>query len=160
MRRHLSILLLLPLLLLGGCPSGDDDGHDGGAGDGAVTDGGGGDAGSDGGLPGPYTTCDEGGLADCFSNHDCQASEVCRDVGVAPDHLPCCVPGVRGTLAAGEACDPVEGETQCASSLCLEDTAAARCTDRCVADADCPTGMQLCTEIVFSGSSDRWCLFE
>lgn len=156
MKRLSSTILLSICLLLPACPSGDDDEADAGG-----TADAGSDAGTtDAGRPGPHATCAEGGFTDCFSNRDCATPEVCLNVGGDPDFVPCCVPGARGSLVAGETCDPVTGETECASSLCIESMTESRCTDVCTASTECPVGMQNCTFIAFSGSNDMWCLFE
>jgi len=144
----------------GGSDAGDMDGGSDGGVDGGGSDGGVDDGGTDAGRPGPFATCAEGSLNECFSNHDCLSAELCLNLGADPDFVPCCLPGTRGTLLAGETCDPITGETDCASSLCLEGSGGARCTDVCTTGTDCPTGMQDCTFIAFSGSSDQWCLFE
>ncbi len=149
-------LALLLCLFSVACPlvEGGDPPDGGDLGDGGELDGG------DGGPPGPFVTCAEGALNECFSNQDCLLDDFCLDVGEAPNFVPCCIPGARGTLAAGENCDPLTGQSECASSLCLEGTAGIRCTETCSSDAECPVGMQKCTFIAFSGSNDRWCLFE
>jgi len=127
--------------------------------------GGEGDAGTDAGAvdagrPGPYATCAEGGFSECFSNHDCDPADTCLNLGADPNFVPCCVPGRRGALAAGEVCDPATGESQCTSGICVEGSAGSRCSDTCTVDSDCPVGMQRCTFIAFSSSNDNWCLLE
>jgi hypothetical protein len=118
--------------------------------------------------PGPdlgtgYGSCAEApvGVTECFSNRDCPAGRVCRNIGVPGDvEVPCCVEGPRGDLPAGTPCDPARGETQCASSICIEGDTGAFCSDVCQTPEDCPEGMRVCQYIAFSTSEDLWCFPE
>lgn len=97
------------------------------------------------------TSCAEIGTTECFSNYDCaDGSTRCEQVGGEQGPV-CCVKGVRGTGKAGTPC---QGESDCASSLCLDNV----CTDRCTSADQCPTMFKSCIEIAFSGSSDKWCV--
>lgn len=60
--------------------------------------------------------CSEAGYTDCFINDDCPAAERCQNMSANEVEIPCCVPGVRGTGAAGVPCT---NENECASSLCI-----------------------------------------
>ena len=64
------------------------------------------------------------------------------------------MPGSRGEVAIGGPCG-ADGQTACASSICVDDTV---CTDRCDTAEDCPDGFSQCVPIAFSGSDDSWCL--
>lgn len=105
---------------------------------------------------GPTVPCDAC-EQECFSNHDCAEGTVCLDHDQDEMTAACCVPGERGALAMGEVCDPAMGQTTCASSICIEGTTGALCSDTCEAVEDCPEGMALCQTIAFSGSDAMWC---
>lgn len=118
--------------------------------------------------PGPdlgtgYESCADApvGVTECFSNRDCPAERICRNIGVPGGlEVPCCVEGTRGTLPAGSPCDPASGETQCASSICIDGVTGAFCSDVCQTPEDCPEGMRVCQYIAFSTSEDLWCFPE
>lgn len=103
-------------------------------------------------------SCDELPAATCFSNDDCAPNEACLDQGGPDDDVPCCVVGSRGPRALGEACDPPEGERQCASALCVEGASGAYCTGACNTPDDCPGTLPQCLPIAFSGSERSFCL--
>jgi hypothetical protein len=121
-----------------------------------------------GALPEPdpdtgYESCAEApvGVTECFSNRDCPADRICRNIGVPGGlEVPCCVEGARGALPAGAPCEPALGETQCASSICIEGETGAFCSDVCRTPEDCPEGMRVCQYIAFSTSEDLWCFPE
>ena len=100
---------------------------------------------------GPITACSEIGADECFSNYDClDANDRCEDVGEEVGFVVCCVPGARGAGVAGDACTQ---EHDCASSICIDNL----CSDTCTDVNDCPTSMQSCTPIAFSGDLNDWC---
>lgn len=99
---------------------------------------------------GPVSSCSELSTTDCFSNLDCPAERRCQNAGTELDPVPCCVPGARGTGAAGTACTL---ELDCESAVCIE----GLCSKTCTQDEDCPAGMKSCIPIAFSGSDDNWC---
>lgn len=110
-----------------------------------------------------YASCAEApvGVTECFSNRDCPADRSCRNIGVPGGlEVPCCVEGPRGTLPAGSRCDPASGESQCASSICIDGATGAFCSDVCQIPEDCPEGMRVCQYIAFSSSDDLWCFPE
>jgi hypothetical protein len=110
--------------------------------------------------PAVVEACDELPAATCFSNDDCAPNEACLDQGGPDDDVPCCVVGPRGPRALGEACDPPEGERQCASALCVEGSSGAFCTGPCATPDDCPETLPRCLPIAFSGSDRSFCLPE
>lgn len=99
---------------------------------------------------GPVSSCSELSTTDCFSNLDCPAERRCQNAGTELESVPCCVPGARGTGAAGTACTL---ELDCESAVCIE----GLCSKTCTQDEDCPAGMKSCVPIAFSGSDDNWC---
>jgi len=127
----------------------------GGAGEDAGTDaaveidGSSGASGEDAAV-GPVSSCSELSTTDCFSNLDCPAERRCQNAGTELDPVPCCVPGARGTGAAGTSCTL---ELDCESAVCIE----GLCSKTCTKDEDCPEGMKSCIPIAFSGSDDNWC---
>lgn len=127
----------------------------GGAGEDAGTDaaveidGSSGASGEDAAV-GPVGSCSELSTTDCFSNLDCPAEQRCQNAGTELDPVPCCVPGARGTGAAGTSCTL---ELDCESAVCIE----GLCSKTCTKDEDCPAGMKSCIPIAFSGSDDNWC---
>jgi len=127
----------------------------GGAGEDAGTDaaveidGSSGASGEDAAV-GPVGSCSELSTTDCFSNLDCPAERRCQNAGTELDPVPCCVPGARGTGAAGTSCTL---ELDCESAVCIE----GLCSKTCTKDEDCPEGMKSCIPIAFSGSDDNWC---
>ena len=96
----------------------------------------------------------------CFSNQDCELSQRCENIGSDENPDVRCVSGERGTLAAGENCDPGLGELQCASSICIDASAESFCSETCTGDETCPEGMQRCIYIAYSDSNDMWCFPE
>ena len=109
---------------------------------------------------GPVTSCADIGARECFWNDDCAPNEACLDQAGEADDIPCCVQAARGAGALGEPCDPLTGETQCASALCLEGPSGAFCTSACADDAACPATLPRCLPIAFSGSDASFCLPE
>jgi len=109
---------------------------------------------------GPVAACADIGARECFWNDDCAPSEACLDQGGEADDIPCCVQASRGAAALGEPCDPLTGETQCASALCIEGPGGAFCTSACASDAACPATLPRCLPIAFSGSEASFCLPE
>jgi len=109
---------------------------------------------------GPVTSCADIGARECFWNDDCAPNEACLDQAGEADDIPCCVQAARGAGALGEPCDPLTGETQCASALCLEGPGGAFCTSACADDAACPATLPRCLPIAFSGSDASFCLPE
>lgn len=106
---------------------------------------------------GLVTSCAAIGSKECFANLECAADRRCKNVGTASDPIACCVPGLRGTKAAGELCT---SEDDCASAVCIAKSGASRCSKDCASVADCPTGMKDCKAIAMSGSSRKWCFPE
>jgi hypothetical protein len=112
-------------------------------------------AGGAGGAAMPVMACSEIPAADCFSSFDCaDAADRCENRGTADVAVPCCVKGARGTGKLGESCT---GENDCVSALCVGDAPMLLCTDRCMADAECPAALPKCIAIAFSGSDDKFC---
>ncbi|MBK7864862.1 MAG: hypothetical protein IPJ65_40950 [Archangiaceae bacterium] len=114
--------------------------------DGGIADAGRSDAGMnpsrywDGGSCAVKTDCP------CFSNDDCAPTFRCVSEDATGQSV-WCVPGVRGTGAAGDTC-AVEGD--CASALCIEpSTGVHRCSQLCDAPAECPATLPRCTYIGF-----------
>jgi hypothetical protein len=103
---------------------------------------------------GPVTNCNQIPSTECFANHECPPDERCQNVGTTNNEVPCCVPGARGTLAAGEVC---QTEFDCESGICITGTGSGYCSKTCNSVADCPANMQLCQFIAFSTSNDQWC---
>jgi hypothetical protein len=99
-------------------------------------------------------TCAELSATDCFSNLDCSSDRRCQSLdGVGL--VVCCLPGPRGTKAAG---DPCTGAIECASAVCIaKGQDPSVCSKDCQSEADCPTGMKDCKTIAFSGSPQKWC---
>ena len=109
-------------------------------------------------FKGDASTCAELSSTECFANVDCAAAQRCQNVGSEALPLACCVPGARGTKAAGEPCS---NENECASAVCIaRGTTGHRCSMDCTKDSDCPVGMQQCISISFSGSPLSWCFPE
>jgi len=106
---------------------------------------------------GVVTSCASIASKECFANLECAAAERCRNVGTAIDPVACCVPGPRGTKAAGELCS---SEDDCASGVCIAKSGPSRCSKDCASAADCPTGMKECIAIAMSGSPLKWCFPE
>ncbi|QDG52211.1 hypothetical protein FIV42_16125 [Persicimonas caeni] len=141
----------------------DASGEDSGGEDASGEDAGGEDASSEDASDedtGPVASCEEIGASTCFSNFDCVDARRCENVGTDTDPVACCVIGERGTKAAGESCDPETGETECASSLCIEGDTQALCSTQCESVDDCPEGMKDCKSIAFSGTPDKFCFPE
>ena len=107
----------------------------------------------------PIASCDEIGAIACFANEDCQTNARCQNVGTAEIATPCCVAGERGTIPAGQPCDPETGELTCASALCMYGDSASQgiCSGTCERDTDCPANLPRCIEIAFSESDSMWC---
>lgn len=114
----------------------------------------------DAAAQGPFASCAEIPADACFANPDCPADRLCRSVGASVGEVVCCVVGPRGEVAAGEPCDVEQGETQCASAICIEVNGTALCSKTCTSPADCPASMQRCMFIAFSESNDMWCFPE
>jgi hypothetical protein len=112
------------------------------------------------GPPVVVAACDELPAATCFSNDDCAPNEACLDQGGPDDDVPCCVVSARGPRSLGDACDPPQGESQCASALCVEGSRGAYCTGMCDSPDDCPATLPRCLPIAFSGSERSFCLPE
>jgi hypothetical protein len=103
---------------------------------------------------GPFGSCDEGGLTECFANEECQADERCQDVGGGVE-VPCCVPGERGTKATGDEC---ASENECASGVCIgRNDDPEICSEDCGDDMMCPDDLE-CVEVPFTGGSGMWCV--
>ncbi len=119
------------------------------------------DASPDAGVPdaqpdhGLVGSCGDIGAADCFGNNECASADRCENVGDEANPVPCCVPGVRGTGTAGDAC---VSENDCDSGVCVAGNGASLCSKTCATADDCPATMKDCTYIAFSGSNDAWCL--
>lgn len=112
------------------------------------------DVGADRGV---VADCAAIGATSCFGNVDCAAERRCENVGSELEPLACCVPGARGTGAAGAPCD---GELDCASAVCVAGSGPALCSKDCASAADCPVGMKRCIPIAMSGSELQWCFPE
>ena len=106
---------------------------------------------------GVVTSCASIGSKECFANVECGADQRCKNVGTETDPVACCVPGPRGTKAAGELC---ASEDDCASGVCIAKNGPSRCSKDCTSAADCPTGMKDCIAIAMSGSPLKWCFPE
>jgi hypothetical protein len=87
--------------------------------------------------------CAEEGYAACFINDDCPAPERCQNMSANEVEIPCCVPGARGTLPAGEPCT---GENDCATSLCISyNDGPFLCSAPCDGGPDgCPSAAPAC----------------
>lgn len=85
--------------------------------------------------------CAAVGDCPCFTNYDCPPTHAC--VSQDPSGtMVSCVPGPRGTGAAGVPCT---GEADCASALCVDDaTGGRRCSDVCMSSATCPPELPRC----------------
>lgn len=103
----------------------------------------------------PPESCMAGGYTDCFSNYDCQGGERCLALD-GDGFVVCCVPGERGTLAPGEDCSMVDGQRECASSLCFETDDGSWCSGQCQGPEDCPEMFPRCEPIAFAGDGN-WC---
>lgn len=131
MRAPASLVVVLSLLAggaLGASPAGCDDGGgrpDAGADAARPRDAGAADA-----APGDADSraCAQVGDCPCFTNYDCPPTHAC--VSQDPQGMSVsCVPGPRGTGAAGTPC---AGEGDCQSALCVDDASGGRrCSDLC-----------------------------
>jgi hypothetical protein len=95
------------------------------------------DAGSltDAGLPDAGRSCVAQTDCPCFSNDDCPADMTCHSFDSTGTQV-FCVPGARGTGAAGVTCT---GETDCQSALCVDvSNGRMACSKLCTQLADCP----------------------
>ncbi len=91
-------------------------------------------------TPTVMNSCDEAGLEGCFANVDCQAEEVCRDIGSTAVEVPCCIVGERGTAELGDVCEG-EPDDYCASGVCAErNDEGAICSEVCSGPGECPDG--------------------
>ena len=104
-------------------------------------------------------SCENFGSISCFANSDCAEDARCSNVGDDTNLIACCVLGERGTVQAGEACDVVTGQEECASSLCVAygERPNAFCSGECLSDDDCPETLPSCISVAFSGSDLMWC---
>ncbi len=107
-------------------------------------------------------TCNEDGLSSevtlaedsCVESTDCIDSSDCAD-GYRCENLPvdgetfsraCCVEGLRGCLARGEAC---EDEFDCESGLCMDRNGGTKyCTGQCSDNTECPDPIGECYDMV------------
>jgi hypothetical protein len=110
-------------------------------------------------YPSNLNSCEDVPSQSCFANADCADSEICYDVGGDDLEVPCCIPGQRGTVAAGQPCSLDQGQLECASALCigLNDAESGVCSQSCQSDADCPSEAPRCISIAFSESDFLWC---
>jgi hypothetical protein len=166
MRLVLAIALALIAACDGGAPAVDAARPDAAPADAAPADAAPADAAPADAAPGPdahlvVASCAEAGASDCFSSYDCVPERRCQNLGTELDPVPCCVPGARGTAAAGESCAAATGELTCASAICIEGATSSLCSTICGGDAGpCPGNMPTCMPIAFSGSDDSWCFPE
>ncbi len=135
------LLLVLPLLGLFACgsPSVPDAGARDDAGPRQV------DAGPpatdagptvDAGSPDAGRTCVAQTDCPCFANDDCPPDMTCKSFDSTGTRV-FCVPGARGTGAAGVPCT---GEADCQSALCVDiRDGGMACSKLCTLPADCPT---------------------
>lgn len=111
----------------------------------------------------PVESCEAAELQACFGSPDCPEDARCENVGSEALPTPCCVAGARGPRLAGEACDPDEGQLQCASGLCIvgeEREEQARCSGPCLEDSECPPEVPRCVLLPFDETSSGWCFPE
>jgi hypothetical protein len=91
-------------------------------------------------------SCEVAGDCACFSNADCPAPTRCHALDDSGEQV-WCLPGARGAGGLGEACTI---DDDCASALCVEDSAAAlRCSILCDTDDDCGGTLADCLFIGF-----------
>lgn len=104
-------------------------------------------------------SCEAASGDPCFTNADCAPERICLDIGEFEGEVVCCVPGTRGEVATGEACDAAEGQRQCASTLCVEQAGGeAWCSGLCETDEDCPATLPDCTPLAFAPEGTQICL--
>jgi hypothetical protein len=96
------------------------------------------------------TSCADIDAGACYSNADCTISQHCtwnpQITNVDLVAVTCCVPGARGTGAAGAMCTSID---DCASGVCVYTTGGQYCSMKCtggpsVPDATCPATLPWC----------------
>lgn len=96
---------------------------------------------ADGPIDAPTQSCAQPGDCPCFTNYECPAGYACSSAA----GLASCVVGPRGTGVAGAPCT---GESDCKSSLCVDDSSGStRCSDVCQTATQCPTTLPRCVAI-------------